>query len=99
MGTSVSAVCSECREPLQIQLYYVPHKGEADHEFMVLAADRERRQPYHRGVPEVISNDVHSKAGTGPRVSWPVVRPVHVLDQRRTEVAEPRRGMSLRVPL
>ena len=22
-------VCSECREPLQIQLYYVPHKGEA----------------------------------------------------------------------
>ena len=51
-------VCSERREPLQIQLYYVPHKGEArdkshqfshplralqaDHEFMVLAGDRER---------------------------------------------------------
>mmetsp|Transcript_31197 Transcript_31197/g.73269 ORF Transcript_31197/g.73269 Transcript_31197/m.73269 type:complete len:100 (+) Transcript_31197:74-373(+) len=99
MGT-VSTVCSECREPLQIQLYYVPHKGEADHEFMVLAGDRERRQPYHLGVPEAIAKD--AKAPSGSTVAWPVVRPVHVLEQRRPEgsgIIEPRRGLSLRVPL
>eukprot|EP00913_Durusdinium_trenchii_P034493 g32269.t1 len=59
---AVSTVCSECREPLQ--MYHLPQKGEADHEFMVLAGDRERRQAAEEGK------------GSWPHI----IRPVHVLD-------------------
>ncbi|CAJ1383304.1 unnamed protein product [Effrenium voratum] len=80
MGASVSD-CSECREP---QLYYLPQRNEPDHEFMVLACDRERRQPYFEVRKEKVAE------------AWPqLVRPVQVLERKKKE--EPLSKRSIRV--
>mmetsp|Transcript_21325 Transcript_21325/g.40132 ORF Transcript_21325/g.40132 Transcript_21325/m.40132 type:complete len:91 (+) Transcript_21325:67-339(+) len=90
MGVSPSFGCSECREPMQIQLYYLPSTDEADHEFMVLAGDRERRQPF----PDA---KLEGQAPAGP--AWKVFQPVHALEPRPRKTEESRRGLSLRITI